>query len=153
MTTGWLFVPFGLQGVALAIDEMWFHRRRGLPTWERIGHPIDTALFGACFVWLVTVEPAAAAVGPYVLLAALSCLVITKDEFVHAQLCGPAESWLHALLFVLHPIVLGLAGYAWWSGGHDRWLAFQLAAVVGFFMYQVGFWGPWKQRIVTSDRQ
>ena len=31
-------------------------------------------------------------------------LLRPKDEFVHSELCEPAENWLHAVLFILHPI-------------------------------------------------
>ena len=45
----------GLQGLAMLVDELLFHRRRGLPRWERIGHPIDTLSVLACYgvsLWL-----------------------------------------------------------------------------------------------------
>ena len=29
-------VPFGMQGLVTVADEFYFHRRRGLPRWERI---------------------------------------------------------------------------------------------------------------------
>ena len=37
-----LYLPFAVQGLAILVDEFWFHHRRGLPRWERLGHPIDT---------------------------------------------------------------------------------------------------------------
>jgi 2-polyprenyl-6-hydroxyphenyl methylase / 3-demethylubiquinone-9 3-methyltransferase len=103
---GWLVVPLGLQALAMAVDEAYFHRRRGLPRWERIGHPLDT---------------------------------LTKDEAVHARLCTAGEQWLHAILFVLHPIVLAAFALLW-RAGHTDILAVQLALVAGFGIYQVVYW-------------
>ncbi len=37
-----LFIPFALQTCCMAVDEVHFHRQRGLPRWERLGHPLDT---------------------------------------------------------------------------------------------------------------
>ena len=37
-----LALPLGLQALAMVFDEFYFHRKRGLPKWERLGHPIDT---------------------------------------------------------------------------------------------------------------
>jgi hypothetical protein len=37
-----LFIPFALQMCCMAVDEVHFHRQRGLPRWERLGHPLDT---------------------------------------------------------------------------------------------------------------
>ncbi len=159
-----LISPFALQGLAMAVDEGYFHRQRGLPRWERIGHPLDTLTILACFGWLALVPPSPFSSAIYLGLAAFSCLFVTKDEFVHAKFCSPAEQWLHAVLFVLHPLVLAAGAVIWpalhlggeipWSG-LTRYLgvgAFeagmvwtQLAIICGFLLYQVGYWNfVWK---------
>lgn len=141
-----LAVPIALQAAAMAIDEGVFHRRRGLPRWERIGHPLDTLTIAACLAWLVAMPRAASAALPgYLVLAAGSTLFVTKDEPVHARLCTAGEHWLHALLFVLHPIVLAAFAALWWTG-HDRLLAGELAAVLGVLAYQVVYWNLWRDR-------
>ena len=136
-----LLVPAMLQGLAMFVDEFVFHRKRGLPRWERLGHPLDTLTVAACYGWLVAVpasHPHALAV--YVGLCAFSCVFITKDELVHAQRCEPVEIWLHALLFVLHPIVF-LAFGVIWSQGTEAWVLHgALAATVGMLAYQFGYW-------------
>ena len=76
----------------------------------------------------------------YVLLAAFSCLLITKDEFVHVQACDPREMWLHALLFVLHPIVFLSFGLIWWSREWHAILFVQLAVTLAFAAYQFIYW-------------
>jgi len=140
-----LLVPTALQAVAIAVDELWFHRRRGLPRWERIGHPVDTLSAAACYGWLACTAPDQPnALTVYVALAALSCLLITKDEFVHARCCEPRELWLHAVLFVLHPVVFLAMALLWLSADAVWLIRGQLVATLAFAIYQVVYWSvPW----------
>lgn len=152
------FVPFGLQMICMAFDEFHFHRRRDLPRWERIGHPLDTLTVLVCLLWLVLVPPSPATISIYVTLAVFSCLFVTKDEGVHLKLCGEAEQRLHALLFTLHPLVLLGAGMLWpgslgfgcgeWircSGEERRFLIGVCVAVFGFGLFQFVYWNlPWR---------
>jgi len=133
-------IPIVLQGVTMVVDEGWFHRARGLPRWERIGHPLDTLTIAACLAWLIATTPESPAALPvYIALAVFSTLFVTKDEAVHARLCSPGEHWLHAVLFVLHPIVLAAFGYLWWTGAVGL-LAGQLGIAIAFMAYQVLYW-------------
>ena len=133
-------VPIVLQALAMVVDEGWYHQRRELPRWERIGHPLDTLTIAACLGWLLVAEPGAPAALPvYAGLAIGSCLFVTKDEAVHARLCSPGEHWLHAVLFVLHPIVLAAFALLWWTG-HPGLLAGQLAVTLAFCTYQIVRW-------------
>lgn len=136
-----LLAPVLLQMVAMAIDEGLYHRRRGLPRWERLGHPVDTASVLLCYGWLIATRPDQPnALAVYVAMAALSCLLVTKDEAVHAHRCQPGEHWLHALLFVLHPVVLGTVGLLWWWQ-RDLWLLPALLALTGgLLVYQIVYW-------------
>ncbi len=128
-----------LQATLMAVDELCFHRRRDLPRWERIGHPIDTASVLGCFVLALVLEPTRGAVTGYALLSVLSCVLVTKDEFVHAARCAPAEHWLHAALFVLHPLLLIAGAVLWFEGA--RWiLAAQTLATFAFGVYQAVYW-------------
>jgi 2-polyprenyl-6-hydroxyphenyl methylase / 3-demethylubiquinone-9 3-methyltransferase len=134
------FVPVILQALAMLADEIWFHRRREVPRWERIGHPLDTATIVLCLCWLLASEPSSSyALGVYIGLAITSTLFVTKDEWVHAKLCTAGEQWLHSVLFALHPIVLAAFGLVWWSG-HESWLGVQLAVTCAFLGYQVIYW-------------
>jgi 2-polyprenyl-6-hydroxyphenyl methylase/3-demethylubiquinone-9 3-methyltransferase len=139
MNAGLLIAPVALQGAAMLVDEAVCHRRRGLPRWERIGHPLDTLTLVACLAWLLATRPSPGTLAAYVGLAAFSTLFVTKDEPVHARLCRGGEQWLHAVLFALHPIVLAAAGAAWWTG-HRTLLAVQLAATAAFGVYQAVYW-------------
>jgi len=133
-------IPIVLQGVVMVVDEGWFHRARGLPRWERIGHPLDTLTIVLCLAWLIATTPASPLALPvYVGLAIGSTLFVTKDEGVHARLCSAGEQWLHAVLFVLHPIVLAAFGYLWWTGAVGL-LVGQLGIAIAFMTYQIIYW-------------
>ena len=133
-------VAVGLQGLGMVVDDVWFHRRRRLPRWERIGHPLDTLTLVACLLWLIVSRPETpSALAVYAGLAVFSMLFVTKDEPVHARLCGGGEQWLHANLFVLHPIVL-LASGLMWRSGQVGVLVVQLFVTVAFLAYQVVYW-------------
>lgn len=139
--TALLFVPVVLQMLAMAFDEGVFHRRRGLPRWERIGHPLDTATVALAYAWLVLTSPASAYALPvYVALSVFSCIFVTKDELVHAKVCSPAEGWLHAVLFVLHPVVFLAFGLLWWRGEAPWFLRGQLVMTLVFALYQILYW-------------
>jgi len=136
-----LFAPVLVQATAMLADEGWCHRRRGLPLWEKVGHPIDTLTTAFCYAWLSFVRPGAPHALPvYVGLALFSSLFITKDEFVHARLCGPLETWLHSVLFVMHPIVLACFGIAWLTGVSSWVFQVQLFITLAFASYQVLYW-------------
>lgn len=168
----WLLaiLPFFLQAVCMVFDEGYFHIRRGLPKWERIGHPIDTSSVIACMAFVLFVPFSKQALGLYIALAAFSSILVTKDEFVHKEHCPAAESWLHALLFTLHPITLAMAGFIWpvvqgaeVSPWISQWLdhplhlhsflKVQLKAMVLFLFYQIIFWNfLWKPSITRSTK-
>lgn len=133
------------------VDELVFHRKRGLPRWERVGHPLDTLTTAACYAFLLAVPASAGhALSIYVALCAFSCIFITKDELVHSRLCEPLEIWLHAVLFVLHPIVFLAFGLIWRSGA-DVWaLRGALVATLCVLVYQVGYWNFWATQ-TTSE--
>ena len=138
--------PVVLQGIVILVDEGWFHRRRGLPRWERIGHPLDTLTVAVCYGWLAVHRPGGEALMVYAGLAFFSSLFVTKDSFVHTRLCGAGENLAHSLLYVLHPIAfLGFA-LLWWSG-RDLWaLRVQLALTIAYAVYQFVYWNlVWDQ--------
>jgi 2-polyprenyl-6-hydroxyphenyl methylase/3-demethylubiquinone-9 3-methyltransferase len=126
-----LVAAVALQAVAMIVDEAWFHRRRRLPRWERIGHPLDTLTMIACLGWLVVRGPD----GVYVGLAVVSTLFVTKDEWVHAARCTAGEQWLHSLLFALHPVVL----FAFAQAPREIVIG-QLVVTCAFCAYQVVYW-------------
>lgn len=135
-----LLLPLGAQAGLLTVDEFVFHRRRGLATWERWGHPIDTSCFVACLVVLLLMDVARSKTFfVYLALATLSTLIITKDEFVHHEACQATEQWLHSLLFVLHPVCL----FCFWQlavAGEYKLILFNSVAVATFMVYQLIYW-------------
>jgi 2-polyprenyl-6-hydroxyphenyl methylase / 3-demethylubiquinone-9 3-methyltransferase len=148
------FLPFGLQGLAMGFDEFGFHHRRTVPRWEWIGHALDTAVFLACLAFPLLLPPTSTHVRFFGWLAAFSCLLITKDEFIHRRLCSGGEHWLHAVLFILHPIVLIATAFLWMRLGSialpwaptppltltGRMLILQVVLVSGFLVFQVLYW-------------
>lgn len=162
-------LPFALQASLMVFDEGYFHVRRGLPLWERIGHPIDTLSVLACMGFILFVPFSTTALVIYIALACFSSILVTKDEFVHKEHCPATENWLHAVLFTLHPITLTCAGFMWpvvqgvevtpWIA---RWLnqpeslrfflQMQFGTMTLFLCYQILFWNViWKNKPVTKQ--
>ncbi|HNC45836.1 MAG TPA: hypothetical protein PKZ53_14810 [Acidobacteriota bacterium] len=110
---------FSVQIMVILVDEFYFHYRREIPRWERIGHPLDTLTVLACYGYALSFEYSPQTVGPFIGMALFSTIFVTKDEFVHAKYCDPGEHWLHAVLFAFHPLVL-LAIAALWTGVSAR---------------------------------
>lgn len=83
----------------------------------------------------------------YCVLGVISCLLITKDEWIHAKACEWKELWLHSVLFIVHPALLILVAVSW---GQDSssialhfMLEFQIVAMLIFSAYQVVYWSFW----------
>jgi hypothetical protein len=140
-----LLAPFLLQGATMFADEMIFHRKRGLPRWERLGHPLDTLTVVLAYLWALVHAPTRGALIGYAMIAFFSCLFVTKDEPVHSRLCDAGEQWLHAVQFVLHPIVFLAFGLLWLGGQSTALLWLMLGATAAFGVYQLVYWSrPWR---------
>ncbi|MEO8903465.1 MAG: hypothetical protein ABI488_14715 [Polyangiaceae bacterium] len=147
-----LLAPAFLQMGGMFFDEFVFHRKRGLPKWERLGHPLDTLTAIACYAWLVLMPPAEPhALAVYVALCLFSCLFITKDEFVHARECEPTEMWLHALLFVLHPIVFLGFGFIWYLGLAPWVVKGELLLTFGLLLHQLVYWSSFARQFRANS--
>lgn len=139
-------------------DEFYFHHKRGLPLWERIGHPLDTLTVIGCYAFILMNDASPKNLAIYLGLVIFSCLFITKDEFVHSENSGPTEQWLHSVLFVLHPFCLiSLLGY-WYGAEFPKFLdakdmilfssfiKTQTIIITVFLTYQILYWSvPWKK--------
>ncbi len=154
LSSRYLLVPFVLQMISMAVDEFHFHRRRTLPRWERLGHPVDTFTVLVCFAWTLLRVPDPFSVSIYAGLCVASCLCVTKDERVHQQYCPAGEHWLHAVLFTLHPLVLISCGLLWpalhesvrapqwvrYDGFERAFLLWNTALAALFGLYQLIYW-------------
>lgn len=162
----WLLVPFALQSLCMAVDELYFHRQRSLPRWERLGHPLDTLTVLLCFGWLFWMPPSLGSAGIYAALSFFSCLFVTKDEPVHRRFCGAGEHWVHALMFMLHPMILLSAGLLWpvwhgqklpfikYSGFEQSFLLSNALITLGFGLYQLLYWNLlWPSRLTKQAEQ
>lgn len=149
------FLPFGLQGLAMAFDEFGFHHHRTVPRWEWMGHALDTSVFLVCLAFPLLLAPTPSHLQLYGMLAVFSCFLITKDEFIHQRLCSGGEHWVHAVLFILHPLVLIATAFLWIMTGGGLALTgipgppmamargvllLQLLLVAGFLVFQIGYW-------------
>ncbi len=167
LSSRYLLIPFLLQALLMAVDEFYFHWQRKLPKWERIGHPLDTVTVLTCLGFLLLVPPSPFTVTIYALLSIFSCLFVTKDEWVHRRECRAGEQWLHALLFILHPVLFISAGLLWmalhsdsaslfnlirYAGFERRFFVGNFLLIVAFGLYQVIYWNfVWKKLPVTPS--
>jgi hypothetical protein len=140
------YLPFLIQGIFMTVDEFYFHERRGLPLWEKIGHPLDS------FFTLVTLSLPAFFIynesifKTYLGLSLFSCLFITKDEFIHQDRCTKTEHWIHSVLFILHPIILIITLLVWITARDVFFLKLQPVVVGSFMIYQILRWStPWSK--------
>jgi hypothetical protein len=141
-----LCISMALQGLIMAVDEFIFHRRRGLPAFERWGHVADTSLFLLALVVPALTTPTSIWLGVYSFLAIASCLFITKDEWIHASTCSGAEQWCHAMLFVLHGPILLLAGLVWFLQPQHPILKMLPPIVLMWGLYQHLYWNVYHER-------
>lgn len=141
-----LYVPFCLVSLLMGYDEI-LHQRRGLGAWEKLGHPIDTLTVFVPLSYIALNEYTYHRLVVFIILAAFSCLIITKDEFIHSRECEAIENWIHSMLFILHPIIFATSALIWKYHPEDHFLTFQAIAVGVFMIYQVIRWSfSWKER-------
>jgi hypothetical protein len=139
-----LYLPFITQGLIMGVDE-YFHQKRDLGKWERVGHPLDTLTVFIPLSIIAFNDYSDHHLSAYVTLAVISCLFITKDEFIHAKECSPFENWLHSVLFILHPIIFLCSGLIWKNEPQNIFLVYQVIFVGTFMVYQIFRWSiPWK---------
>jgi hypothetical protein len=143
-------IAAGLQAVILLIDEFHFHWRRQLPRWERWGHPVDSLFFLLPLSVLSFATHTEFWQIVYIALAVFSCLIITKDEWIHQEKSSGWEQWLHANLFVLHPVVLISGFFLWDDGSSKTLLKLACLAIFGFMIYQLLFWNLYANRTVEK---
>lgn len=136
-----LLIPFGLQSLVSLLDEFYCHHQRTIPRWERLGHPLDTLSLLACVVFAWLCAPTSNHILLFFLLCAFSSILITKDEWVHRQYCSGFELWLHAVLFVLHPLVCLSIGAIWiWYPHLSFVFPVQAALMLLYATYQFIYW-------------
>ena len=148
------FVFLGIHSFLMLIDEFYFHQKRGLPQWERIGHPIDTFSVLLCFFIVFFFPMTNITLIIYAILFTISCLIIIKDEAIHLKYCNKYEQYLHAAVFVFHPIILINLFLSWSSFSFSPYLffntfsslnlkyivSFQFISIILFFLYQIFYW-------------
>ena len=132
-------LPFLVHALLMGIDE-WIHHKRGLKKWERLGHPLDTLTVLVCVLFVFNAPFSETNEIIYGCLALFSTLFVTKDEWVHAKECHAFEQWLHALLFILHPVLLFLIYRFWSQESFPDWFKPMPYGIAAFGLYQLIFW-------------
>ena len=140
------------------VDEFHFHQQRKLPLWERVGHPVDTLSVLVCLGWTQLRLFGEYNLKVYGALAFVSCLMVTKDEFVHHAVCSKYEQWLHSVLFILHPLCFLSAGIFWANsssefnfceklriGSEAQMLQGQIIAIFFVLLYQILYWNVFRK--------
>lgn len=141
----YLYLPFIIQSILMGYDEV-LHNKRGLGVWERLGHPLDTLTVFVPLSMIALNNYTESRLTIYIILAVFSCLFITKDEFVHHRECSSVETWIHSVLFVLHPMIFLSSGILWKNDPDNLFLSLQPMMVGVFMMYQILRWSfLWKQ--------
>ena len=144
----WMLI-LAAHAALMCLDEFYCHSKRGLSRWERMGHPLDTVAFLGCCGIAVWQNPYGSFEAGSVFLgfSIFSCLLITKDEWIHSQVCSRFESWIHSLLFILHPIIL----FSVWQLRLEKKVEFlyiQTSLVSLFLAYQLIYWNTgWKTKL------
>ena len=165
-----LLSPFLIQAGLMFFDEFYFHHKRGLPLWERIGHPLDTLTVIACFGFLLANTYTSSNLTIYIGLVIFSSIFITKDEFIHHENSVAKEQWLHSVLFVVHPIIFTISILYWFDpsipGGpltesilninefaiFKKFIQGQIVLTIIFLSYQILYWSiPWKKLVVLIN--
>lgn len=149
-----LLLPALFQSALLLFDEFYYHRKRELPKWERIGHPLDTLSVLFCLLWLLHSSYSTTNLIIYLFFMLISAIFITKDELIHSKLCSGGEHWIHSLLYILHPVWMATNAWTWylWQQGNGEiaWiLKFQILIIIPFLFYQFLYWNF----ILNSNRK
>jgi 2-polyprenyl-6-hydroxyphenyl methylase/3-demethylubiquinone-9 3-methyltransferase len=139
------------QGFLIFWDEFYFHQRRRLPKWERIGHPVDTFSVILPFIYMGFMPYTGSTPKLLFLIMLFSCGLISKDEWVHAKLAPATEHWVHSILFVVHPLLFITAWMLWREQGPILVLKLQLLILSTFLVYQIFYWNFYTHNLPAED--
>lgn len=135
------------QSLGLLVDEFYFHHRRDLNSWERLGNPLDTLTALLCFAFLCGEAPSPSHASIYGALAIFSTLFVLKDESFQLRTCTLREHRLHTIMFLWHPVAY-FAAYKLWVS--ELWRVFlhgQLYFLAFFLVYQLSYWNLlWREK-------
>ena len=144
---GWALLPFLIHNTIMMIDEFYYHHKRILPRWEKLGHPADTVTYIFC-LGLVLFLPHQRWTILYLCVALFSTLFVFKDMPIHAHYCSFGEKCLHGLMYFLHPLQLLILGVFHQQINIDSsdliffqkflWVQFSLALLT--CVYQIVYW-------------
>lgn len=130
-----------LAFIFFAIDEP-LHMRRGLPTWEKISHPIDALCVGITFAlgYVASLQQSKTFFWAYCVSALLTIVISFKDELIHQELCDAKEQVVHAFMFALNGIIFTLGAFLILLNGHSWPFLLGFAMAILTALWQLFFW-------------
>lgn len=103
-----------IHGSLLLYDEYVIHKERGLTKREITGGIIDGFLYIATIAVTIFTSYSEQLAFLYISLATLSCLSIVFHELYYPDKIRKTERIIHALLYIIHPLIL-FAFYESWK--------------------------------------
>ncbi|MCB9091414.1 MAG: hypothetical protein H6621_09740 [Halobacteriovoraceae bacterium] len=135
----------GLHVLLLNLDEYLFNKKRGHSPYETVSVISDGILFLIPLLIATFVTYSESWVWTYKILAGLSMLSVVKNEFFYRNL-EVKERFIHACLYVLHPMIL-FTFYESWTHNYFKehtyfWMVQILYFGLGMKMviYQLIYW-------------
>src|SRR5688500_10107994 len=106
-------VLYGIYTIFMGWNELYFHRKRVLEKWEKTRKALVTFSLTLCLAITLFVPYEEEWKWLFFAAAGFSILVTIKDEFRKQKTDRGREEGTHAVLFMLHPLVLILMVVLW----------------------------------------
>ena len=120
------------HAVLYFLDEHIFHRERGLSTNEIKSGVFDGILFVITVGLTIFTTYSESLSYLYITLATLSCLSIIKHEYFYPEVLSKKERLTHALLYIVHPLILYAFYLSWQSNLFDQNLLYWMLQLAYF---------------------
>ena len=114
------------------MDEHIFHRERGLSPSEIKSGMFDGILFVLTVGLTIFSTYSTGLAYLYITLASLSCLSIIKHEYFYPDYLSKRERITHALLYIIHPLILYAFYNSWKSNLFDENLMYWMLQLAYF---------------------
>lgn len=142
---GFLLSMMVIQVILFNVDEYYFHRKRGLVKQEVISAIVDGALYLIPLLIAIFLPFNSLWQKLYIGFAMISCLSIAKNECFYPSLTAP-ERVVHALLYILHPVMLYTFYISWEQNYFTTMINFWMIQIIYMALgaktltYQIIYW-------------
>lgn len=120
------------HAVLYFLDEHYFHRKRGLSDNEVKSGMFDGILYVITVGLTIFTTYSKGLSYLYITLALLSCLSIVKHEYFYPETMDKKERITHALLYIIHPLILFAFYQSWQSSLFDNELFYWMLQLAYF---------------------